>query len=208
MVTHIPHSAVKRLSLYLRQLEHLRDKGMRKVSSRQLAGSLMITAEQVRKDLTYFGQFGKPGLGYLVAPLAESLRHILGTDTTQKVLVVGAGDLGRALLRHKGFMQKGFEMVAAFDADASKVGQMIGGVPVYHVRQLSRLARHFRARLAVLAVPAEAAQSIVDTLCRAGVRGILNFAPVTLKTPPGVAVTPVDLAASLEELSFKIGAGS
>lgn len=204
MATHIPPSAVKRLSLYLRQLEQLRDAGVRKVSSRQLAASLMITAEQLRKDLTYFGQFGRPGLGYPVAALAESLRHILGTDTTQKVIVVGAGDLGRALLRHRGFMQKGFELVAAFDSDVAKVGQMIGAVPVYHVDQLSRLNRHFRARLAVLAVPAEAAQGTADALCRAGVRGILNFAPIVLSTPRGVSVTPVDLAGSLEELSFKI----
>jgi redox-sensing transcriptional repressor len=204
MALHIPRPVVRRLSLYLRQLEQLRQEGVRKVSSRQLAGSLLISAEQVRKDFAFFGQFGRRGLGYLVAPLVETLRHILGTDQTQRVVVVGAGDLGRALLRHQGFAQKGFELVAAFDADAAKAGQMIGSVPVYHVSQLGRLVRHCRARLAVIAVPAEAAQETAEALCRAGVRGILNFAPVTLKTPRGVTVTPVDLSASLEELSFEL----
>ncbi len=143
----VPASAVRRLSLYLRQLEHLHEQNVRSVSSRQLAAALLITPAQVRKDFTYFGQFGRRGVGYPVAALASALRHILGTDTVQRVIVVGAGDLGRALLRYRGFAAKGFEFVAAFDSDPSKVGQMIGSVPVYHVAQLGRLARHLRARL-------------------------------------------------------------
>ncbi len=119
----VPNPAVGRLSLYLRELEQLADKGVQKVSSLQLARELHVTAAQVRKDLGYFGQFGRPGLGYRVAPLIDELRHIFGTDKTWKVVVIGVGALGRALLRYKGFRKKGFELVAAFDVSTRKVGK-------------------------------------------------------------------------------------
>ena len=199
-----PNVVALRLSLYLRQLEQLLAEGIRKVSSQQLAASLQTTAAQVRKDLTHFGQFGRPGMGYEVAPLIEELRRILGTDRTWSVIVVGVGDLGSALLRYRGFRKKGFEVVAAFDVSAGRVGKTVGSVAVYHVDQIPAIVRKHNVRLAILTAPAEAAQELTDLLCRAGVKGILNFAPTTLRTSPGVAVQPVDLAAQLEQLSFRI----
>ncbi len=200
----IPTPAVQRLSLYLRRLEQLAQKEVQKVSSLDLAESLHVTAAQLRKDLAYFGQFGRPGVGYRVAPLISELRHILGTDRTWRVVVVGTGDLGRALLRYRGFPSRGFQMIAAFDISPGKIGRQFGRVTVRHVDELPAVIREHDVKLAVIATPAEAAQQVADVLCRAGVKGILNFAPTTLQTPPGVAVGPVDLAASLEQLSFQV----
>lgn len=199
-----PTPTVQRLSLYLRRLEHLERDAVRKVSSQDLAECLHITAAQVRKDLAHFGQFGRPGVGYRVGPLIHELRHILGTDQTRRVVVVGAGDLGRALLRYRGFRSKGFELVGAFDVAASKIGQRFGDVTVRHIDDLPAVVREHDVRLGVIATPSSAAQKAADMLCEAGVKGILNFAPTTLQTPPGVAVSPVDLAATLEQLSFQV----
>jgi len=199
-----PNAAARRLSLYLRQLERLLGEGIQKVSSQQLAASLRVTAAQVRKDLAYFGQFGQPGVGYQVAPLIDELRRILGTDRTWSVIVVGAGDLGSALLRYRGFRKKGFDVVAAFDITANRVGKTIGSVAIHHIDQLPSIVRKHGVKLAILTAPAEAAQDLTDLLCRAGIKGILNFAPTTLATAAGVAVQPVDLAAQLEQLCFRI----
>jgi redox-sensing transcriptional repressor len=198
---------VLRLSLYLRQLEHLAAEGREKVSSTQLAKSLHATDAQVRKDLGYFGQFGRRGVGYPVAPLIEVLRHILGTDRVSNVVVVGAGDLGRALMRYRGFARKGFRFVAAFDVAPGKIGRKVGDVPVLPIGQLEDIVRRHRVKLAVVAVPVDAAQQVTDRLCRAGVGGILNFAPTTLHTASGVAVGTVDLAGHLEQLSFRAASG-
>lgn len=199
-----PAPVVKRLSLYLRGLEELADQKIEKVSSQQLAHSLRLTGAQVRKDLAYFGQFGRPGVGYHVGPLIETLRRILGTDKTWNVIVVGAGDLGRALLRYKGFAKKGFRLVAAFDIAEAKVSVRIDHIRVYRLKDLDRIVRKYTVKLAIVTVPAEAGQSVTDLLCAAGVMGILNFAPTTLHIPDGVAVAPVDLAAQLEQLSFQV----
>lgn len=201
----IPSPVAWRLSLYLRQLESLDEQGVEKISSRNLAESLQVTDAQVRKDLAYFGQFGRPGVGYRVAPLIEQIRHILGTDRIWKVVVVGAGDLGRALLRYRGFRQKGFELVAAFDVSDATVGSRIGRIVVRHVRELPGLIRRHEVKLAVVAVPPDAAQDVTDQLQRAGVKGILNFAPTTLQTDNGLVIRQVDLAAHLQQLSFRVG---
>jgi len=203
----IPTPAVQRLSLYLRRLEELARGGAEKVSSKQLAAFLRISAAQVRKDLAYFGQFGRPGVGYRVAPLIEELRRILGTDRTWRVVVIGVGDLGRALLRYRGFRKKGFEIVAAFDVAAGKIGKQFGQVTVRHIDELPTVVRQRNVKLAVIAVPAEVAQEVADRLCDVGVKGILNFAPTTLHTPPSVDVGAVDLAGTLEQLSFKVITG-
>lgn len=200
-----PDPAVKRLSLYLRRLERLASEGIAKVSSREFAESLDITAAKVRKDLAWFGQFGSPGVGYRVAPLIEELRRILGTDKTWNVILVGAGNFGRALLQYKGFRKKGFELVAAFDIAVEKVGRQISGVKVHHISKLSQIIRRHKVRLAIVTVPDHAAQKVAEQLCRAGIKGILNFAPTSLRVPSGVAVDPVDLAAHLEQLSFQVG---
>ncbi len=200
----IPDPAVRRICLYLRQLEQLRDQKVQKVSSRELAQALHLSAAQVRKDLGYFGQFGRPGSGYDVKGLIEQLRHILGTDRITNVILVGAGDLGRALLRYRGFGKKGFRLVGAFDVENSKIGRKVGQVVVQHTDQMEKIIRDNGVLLAVVAVPVEAAQEVTDRLQQAGVKGILNFAPVTLQTDPEVSVGPVDIAAYLEQLSFQV----
>ena len=199
-----PEPAVKRLSLYLRQLEQLATEGIDKTSSMNLAGMLNVTDAQIRKDLAYFGQFGRPGVGYRVGALIERLRHILGTDETWKVILVGAGDLGRALLRHRGFLERGFELVAAFDVSSTKVGKRVGRVLIHPIDELAQVVWKNDVKLAVVTVPKEAIQSVIDMLCQAGVSGILSFAPLSLRPPQGVALGVVDLAAGLEQLSFQI----
>lgn len=200
-----PHT-VRRLSYYLRSLEELAARRQSTVSSRQLADALGLTAAQVRKDLAYFGQFGRPGVGYGVPGLVEHLRAIFGTDKTWNVAVVGAGNLGGALLRYKGFTPKGFRVVAAFDAAPGKTGKRFGDLLVQPMSELAATIEARQIRLVLLAVPAEAAQEVADQLCRAGVKGILNFTPVNLATPPEVAVVPVDLAVQLEQLSYLVNA--
>ncbi|MDY6914506.1 MAG: redox-sensing transcriptional repressor Rex [Planctomycetota bacterium] len=200
----VPNPAVRRLSLYLRQLEQLAAEGVTKVSSRQFADALQVTSAKVRKDLAYFGQFGRPGVGYRVAPLIKQLRRILGTDKVWNVIVVGAGDLGRALLRYKGFENKGFQVVAAFDVSAAKVGKSVGQVPVHHVDELAKVIRRHDVKLAVVATPPEVAQQVADQLCAAGIMGILNFVPTTLQAPRDVTIRQVDIAAKLEQLAFRV----
>ncbi len=203
----IPTPAVRRLSLYLRQLEAFQDTNLRTVSSKQLGQALRITDAQVRKDLAYFGQFGQPGIGYDVDELIAKLRHILGTDQTWPVLLVGAGNLGRALLSYKGFQSKGFDVVAVFDEEASLHGRKVGenGPTIQPMGKLDAVVKDTQIRLAILAVPAIVAQSVTDVMISAGIKGILNFAPVALQVPRGVSVANVDLAVHLEQLSFSIG---
>ena len=201
----VPDPAVRRLSLYLRALTELAAEGVENVSSRRLAETLHLTGAQVRKDLGYFGQFGRPGVGYRVRALVAQIRRILGTDKTWNVVVVGVGDLGRALLRYKGFRKRGFHVVAGFDVASGKVGRNVGGVPIVHMDEMPAVVREQGVRLAVVTVPAEAAQQVADRLAAAGVRGILNFAPTTVAAPAGASVGLVDIASHLEQLSFQVG---
>jgi len=203
-----PTPAVKRLSLYLRQLQQLAEQKIEKVSSGELARHLGLSDAQVRKDLGYFGQFGRRGVGYHVRALIEQLRQILGTDKAWNVVLVGAGDLGRALIRYRGFRQKGFRFVAAFDVASSKIGKRVGNVTIRGIDELEQVVRRYRVRLAVVTVPTQAAQQVTDRLCGAGVTGILNFAPITLRVNGRVTVGPVDLAAQLEQLCFRAGGGA
>ncbi len=207
----IPAPAVRRLSLYLRELDKLSMNGQERVSSKQLGEALRFTATQIRKDLAYFGQFGRPGIGYDVGELAESIRRILGTDRVWNVLLVGAGNLGMALSAYRGFARKGFRLVAVFDSDATKVGRPVPAMPelvVQSVNDIPRLVGEKDIRLAIVAVPGEAAQGIADVLVAAGIRGLLNFAPVSLDIDANVAVCAVDLAVQLEQLSFLVGPGA
>ncbi|MGH7213926.1 MAG: redox-sensing transcriptional repressor Rex [Tepidisphaeraceae bacterium] len=200
----IPNPAVRRLSLYLRQLEAFKRSDRRTISSKQLGESLGLTDAQVRKDLAYFGQFGHPGIGYRVDDLIGQVKHILGTDKTWNVLLVGAGNLGRALLAYKGFDVKGFRLAAVFDADPGKVGKRQGPFTIQGLGDLTETVQKQQIRLAIIAVPAESAQTVADQLIEAGVRGLLNFAPVSLTVPPDVALNAVDLAVQLEQLSFQV----
>ncbi len=203
----IPNPAVYRLSFYLRQLESFRRGDRHTISSRQLGEALGYSDAQVRKDLAYFGQFGHPGIGYRVEDLVHQLKKILGTDKISNVLLVGAGNLGRALLAYKGFLQKGFRIVAIFDADAAKVGKKIGDLPVRSDQDLASVAAELQIRMAMLAVPVAAAQSVANQLVTVGIKGILNFAPVALNVPRDVVVQSVDLALQLEQLSFRMTLG-
>jgi redox-sensing transcriptional repressor len=200
----VPKAVVTRLSLYLRELEHLVRDGHATTSSTQLGRVLGFTDAQVRKDLAYFGHFGYPGIGYRCDELIVAIRRILGTDQTWTVALIGAGNLGRALLGYRGFQQRGFHFVAAFDIDPAKVGTLIEGLRVQHLDRLPQVTQENRIRLGMIAVPAVAAQAVADRLLAAGVEGILNFAPVTLNLPPSVSHAGVDLAIELEQLAFSV----
>jgi len=204
----IPDPAVRRLSLSLRQLETFKRRDRRTISSKQLGESLNLTDAQVRKDLAYFGQFGHPGIGYRVDDLIAQVRRILGTDRVWNVMLVGAGNLGRALSAYRGFESKGFHLEAVFDNDPSKAGRKLGPFVVQSLDEVAATVQKHNIRLAILAVPADSAQEVADQLVAAGVRGLLNFAPVSLNVPPDVALSAVDVAVQLEQLSFQVNVGS
>jgi redox-sensing transcriptional repressor len=200
----IPTPAVYRLSFYLRQLETFQRVEKQTISSKQLGEALGYTDAQVRKDLAYFGQFGHPGIGYKVEELIGQLRKILGTDKVWNVLLVGAGNLGRALIAYRGFLRKGFRLAAIFDADPNKVGHAFGELTIDSIDRMPEIVARENIKVAIMSVPAEAAQRVADALVAAGVRGILNFAPVSVTVPADVSVQGVDLAVQLEQLSFKM----
>ena len=204
----VPNPAVYRLSFYLRQLEAFDHSGRHTISSKQLGEALGYTDAQVRKDLAYFGQFGHPGIGYRVDELISRLKKILGTDKVWNVLLVGAGNLGRALMTYRGFLRKGFKLAAVFDADATKIGREFGDLKIRPMEELSEIISQMHIRMAMLTVPQEAAQGVADRLVAAGIRGILNFAAVSLNTPDDIFVQSVDLALQLEQLSFRMSMGT
>jgi redox-sensing transcriptional repressor len=203
----IPRPTVKRLSLYLRELESLQDRGQQTISSKQLGEALGLTDAQVRKDLAFFGQFGHPGIGYQVAELTGQLRKILGTDRNWNAAIVGAGNIGRALMPYARFRRKGFEIVAVFDSDPNVVGTVIAGHKVRPMSDLPALVKERNILIGIVAVPAQAAQQVADALIDAGVKGILNFAPVRLEVREKVSVVSVDFLLSLEQLAFQVSLG-
>lgn len=203
----VPIPAVRRLSLYLRELEALHQKDRQTIASRELGNLLGLTDAQVRKDLAYFGQFGHPGIGYRVTELIAHIRSILGTDRTWRTLLVGAGHLGTALLSYRGFASKGFQIVAAFDNDPAKIGMIVGtppGLEILPLQKMEATITEKNVQMAILCVPAGAAQQVADRLVAAGIKGILNFAPQTLNVPEDVSLASVDLALRLEQLAFHI----
>lgn len=200
----VPKAVVARLSLYLRELQHLVRSGHSTISSSQLGQRLGFSDAQVRKDLAYFGHFGYPGIGYRCPELIEAIRGILGTDRIWTVAMVGVGNLGQALLGYRGFASQGFRVVAAFDADPAKANRKVEGIPVYPLERLTQIVRDEEITLGLIAVPAAAAQGVADQLVEAGVIGILNFAPVTLSLPESVSLVGVDLATELEQLCFSV----
>jgi len=202
--TTVPKAVVSRLSLYLRELQHLLRDGHERTSSSQLGRLLGFSDAQVRKDLAYFGHFGHPGIGYRCDDLIRAIRKILGTDRDWPVAIVGTGNLGRALLGYKGFSHQGFRIMAAFDIDPQKVGATIEGVRVFHLDELAPVAAENKIKLGMIAVPASAAQSVADRLVAAAIEGIVNFAPMTITLPDDVCQVGVDLAIELEQLSFSV----
>jgi redox-sensing transcriptional repressor len=197
-------STVGRLSLYLRLLEELTAEGSATVSSGALAQRAGVTAAQVRKDLSLFGTFGKRGLGYGVGELIAAVRQILGLERRWHVALVGAGKIGAALLGYQDFRRRGFFIEAVFDADAAKVGARWHGHVVRADRDMEAVLRRKQIDIAILAVPAESAQAVVERVVRSGVRAILNFAPTKLVVPAGVAVKTVNMAVELEGLSYAL----
>ena len=200
----ISESTVRRLSLYLRSLESLEEEGATTVSSEELARRGTTTAAQVRKDLSLFGSFGKRGLGYTVSELAESLRRILGLDRSWRVALVGAGRIGSALFEYEGFLRRGFRIVTIVDADPEKVGSRWGEVRIRPERELEDALREEEVDIAVLAVPGPVASEMAERIVDAGVRGLLNFAPVHLRLPDDVVLKNVNLVVELEALSFAL----
>lgn len=200
----IPVTTVNRLSLYLRVFSQIEASGNETVSSRELAALSGINPAQVRKDLAYFGQFGRRGVGYDVLSLKRQIRGILGLNREWNCAIIGVGHLGMALLMYKGLRSYGFNVVAAFDADPDKISWELEGVPVYDVADLERIAREKRLEIAVLAVPGPAAQEVAEAASRAGIAAILNFAPVQLQLPPGMIFRQVDLAGELEALTYQL----
>ena len=198
----ISESTVRRLSHYYRVLEEVEAEGGRLISSHRLAEREGITSAQVRKDLSTFGSFGRRGLGYSVAHLREEIRSILGLDRRWRVGVVGTGNIGTALLAYRGFARQGFDVVAAFDRE--RVGQRLGDLVIQDVSQLPALAPELRLDMGVIATPVRAAQEVADLLVKAGVRGILNFAPRKLFVPTVVTLRNVDMTVELESLSFAL----
>jgi len=197
-------ASVGRLSLYLRRLEDFLRQGLLKVSSSQLGEALGITDAQVRKDLTHLGHLGQPGIGYPVRELIGAIRRVLGIDREWAVVMVGVGNLARALLRYRGFQQRGFRIVALFDSDPTKIGQTVDGLVVRGPEAMAAVIAATGAELGVVAVPSEAAQGVADALVAAGVRGVLNFAPVVLRLPETVSLVSVDLTVQLEQLAFLV----
>ncbi len=197
-----------RLSIYLRCLTELDAAGVQSISSQGLAEQFHLNAAQIRKDLANFGEFGVRGVGYFVKDLRRHVRQILGLDRKLRVAIMGAGNLGLALADYPGFRQEGFEIVALFDVLNEKVGHISrGGVAIFDVRQLKRVVKHERISIAVIAVPASAAQPVVNQVIAAGVKAVLNFSPGPLTVPPDVKLKSVDLTQSLESLSFFLARG-
>ena len=193
---------LNRLSFYLRCLRHLQELGLKRVSSQELAQRYHLSATQIRKDLAQFGEFGIRGVGYDIDALAEHLNALLGLDRQHAMVIVGMGNLGSALAQYLGFNYGAFHVVAGVDNDPKKIGRRISGFTVRPAADLVAVVRDSGAEIGVLAVPAEAAQQNYDALAEAGIKGVLNFAPVRVKRRPGVPLKNVDLRINLEELAF------
>ena len=200
----IAEPTVRRLSGYLRFLEAFDREGHETISSGELARAGGTTSAQVRKDLSFFGSFGKRGLGYGVKDLIASLREILGLDARWPVVIVGAGKIGAALAQYRGFGTHGFDVVGIYDTDPARVGTRLNGVTVRADRDLEGDIASLQPRIAVLCVPGEAAQAALDRVVAAGIRAVLNFAPTSLIAPDGVTVRAVNMATELEVLAYAL----
>lgn len=201
----IPNAVIGRLSLYVRELQQLIRQNVETVNSDGLARPLGLTAAQVRKDLAYFGNFGLRGIGYRCGELLDRIRAILGTNQRWPVILVGAGNLGRALLGYRGFADHGYDFIAAFDNDPRKIGTHLAEqIPILNLESARKIVQTAGVRLAVVCVPTDVAQEVVDFLCASGIGGILNFAPVNVSAAKPVQIVNVDLAVELEQLSFAV----
>lgn len=202
MADQIPRIIIGRLPLYLRALSRLKKEGYNYASSGELGRLLDISAAQIRKDLSHFGELGKRGKGYEIEFLVCKLNQILNTDVIWDMIVIGAGDLGSGLARYKGFANRGFKVSAIFDIDPKKVGKKIGDLVVKDTREMCDFVDENQIQIAVLAIPEEDAQQVIDNLVQVGITAILNYAPIYIKTPEGVQIEHIDPAVHLQKLSY------
>lgn len=201
----IPDIIISRLPVYLRALQRLADVGAQTTSSQELGDSVGISAAQIRKDLSQFGEFGKQGTGYHIPFLIEKLQSILNVDQVWDVTIVGMGDMGHALARYQGFTNRGFRIIMAFDNDPEIIGSKVGSFVVHDARHLVRDVSEAGIKIAMLTVPAVAAQEVTDKLAEAGVKAILNYAPISLNVPKGIHVQYIDPAIGLQRMAYYLG---
>ena len=197
-----PDVVVRRLPLYARSLRYLLRDGILSVSSQELGERINVTAAQIRKDLSYFGEFGKQGIGYDVERLLNQIEHILGIDRAWAVALIGAGQLGEALIRYEGFREQGIHIAAVFDANPQKVGKSVGGITITHSDEISTVLLQRNIQMAIIAVPADRAQQVANVLIKANVRAILSYAPTVIQVPDGVWVRYIDPIAILHSMTF------
>ena len=200
----VPEVVIQRLPLYVRALTQFAGSGDDVISSEQLGQRLQMTPAQIRKDLSYFGRFGKQGRGYSVASLEQRLRSILGLDRAWNTMVIGMGRLGRAVVSYPGFAPEGFNIVAAFDADDSIVGETVSGLDIQSISDLAKTVKEKDIKIGIVTVPIEHAQEVIDTLVDAGIKSILNYAPLSPKVPEGVTVRGIDTVLSLQSMTYYI----
>ena len=197
----IPNEAVRRLPIYLRRLLFLAEQRQQNVSSKGLAELLGVNPSQIRKDFSYFGVFGTPGVGYKTEKLIKQIKKILRLDVVRKAALVGVGNLGSVVLSYPGFMVYGLDIVAAFDTDTKKIGRKVNNITIENASKLQTLRRR-KIELAIIAVPPDAAQRTAEALVKAGVKGILNFSPCYIAVPRKVKVITIDIAMDLARLPY------
>ena len=200
--SNIPDIVIGRLPIYLRALTRLAQEGKEVTSSHELGQRLGISSAQIRKDLSHFGGFGKQGTGYQISYLVEQLKQVLKVDREWDVVLVGAGDLGRAVAHYKGFSDRGFRIVAVFDSAPDKAGKRIDGLVIYPMNDMRQMVTERGIKIAMIAVPAEHAQRVADLLVEAGVRAILNYAPINLNVPENVYVQYIDPVAHMQRMTY------
>lgn len=198
----VPEVVVLRLPMYVRALTSLMEEGTDVVSSQQLGNRLQMTPAQIRKDLSYFGRFGKQGRGYNVKFLLDELRQILGLDRNWTACLVGVGRLGRAIINYPGFAPEGFSIIAVFDSDPKQIGTTLGGLRVQPMSEMTETVETTGATIGIVAVPSTQAQSVIDQLVKTGLSGILNYAPVAPQVPPGITLMNIDPVLSLQAMTF------
>ncbi len=198
----IPDVVIRRLPIYARSLAYLAGEGITTVSSSELGARIRVTAAQIRRDLSYFGEFGKQGKGYNVQFLLNQIRDILHLEQQWGVALIGTGHLGEAIARYGGFRDKGFEIVALFDADQRKVGQELNGKLIHHFSEIPKIVSEMGLQLGIVAVPASSAQEVVDLLVEAGVKAILNYAPVSVQVPEDVRTRSIDPVSLLQSMTY------
>ena len=198
----IPDIIIGRLPVYLRALQQLSEKGILTTSSQELGEIIGISAAQIRKDISQFGEFGKQGTGYSIPFLIERLRDILKVDRVWEIVIVGMGDIGHALARYNGFANRGFHINMVFDNDPQKIGQVVGGYVIFDTATLPEKVKQNKIKIAMLTAPASAAQEITDLLVKAGIKAILNYAPISLNVPGSVRVQYIDPVTHLQRMTY------